>query len=140
MKKWSVVVVVALFAIWAAQDIIHDFIASDTIHYFTDQPHRLLYVVLIAVTGGLVAFVLDRLTPRARRSVRLLTFASAASCATLYIGYFLFELARLRSPLRAFDGTGWFALLPLCIGIVAALLWFEFYRVLKRRIPDNREA
>lgn len=79
MKKFPVVIAVALFAVFAIADLVHDFITNDPVQYFSEQPHQLLVVAAVAIVGGLVAFIFYRLSPHCQRRVKLITVGSAAS-------------------------------------------------------------
>ena len=134
MKRWIVIFTVTLFAIVAVVDVVHDFVTNDPVHYFIEQPRHLLLVAIIAITGGLIAFVFDRLSPQLKSSVKLFTLGSVASCLTVLTGYFTFEVARLSSLLGSSDGRRAFMLVPLCLGLVVVLLWLEFFQVFKKRV------
>ena len=138
MRRWSVLILIGLFAIWVVVEIVHEFIANETVHYFTEQPRHLLYVIGIALLGGLSALIFDRLSPRAKRNLQLFAFGSGASGLTLLVGYFVFELLRLRLPPVFINDTRWLVLIPLSLAIVAALLWAEFNRVLKGKATGGR--
>jgi hypothetical protein len=131
MKKWIAIVAITAFAIFAVVDTIRDFIANDTVHYFAGQPHRLLLIAAIGIVGGIAALLFDKLSPRLKRSVKLFAMGSAASFPTLFAVWFLFELADLPPQ---FGGSRIFAFMPLILGSVAALLWFEFYQIFKSRV------
>src|SRR5437763_2253146 len=95
MKKLGVIIAVTLFAIFAIADLVHDFITSDPVHYFSQQPHQLLVVAAVAIVGGLVAFIFYRLSPHCQRRVKLLTVGSAASFVTVCGLYFGYQFLRL---------------------------------------------
>jgi hypothetical protein len=64
MRKWSVIVLVALFLILGVLPVVHDIITNDTVDYlgyFAEQPRRLLSVAAIAIGTGLVALAMHRL-------------------------------------------------------------------------------
>jgi hypothetical protein len=61
MKKWSVIVAVTLLVVFEVADLVRDFITNDPIHYFAQQPGRLLWVAAIAIGGGLLALILSRI-------------------------------------------------------------------------------
>jgi len=134
MKRWSVIIAVTVFVIFAALALVHDFVANHPIEYFAERPRRLLLVAHFAVVGGLIALLFDRLSPRLKRSVKLFILASVVSCLTVFTGYFLFEFARLSSQLGSPDGTRVFIVVPLCLGVVIALLGLEFHQVFKSRV------
>jgi hypothetical protein len=129
MKKLGVTIAVTLFAICAIVDIIHEFITNDPIHYFSEQPHQLFVVAAIAIVGGMVTFFFCRLSSHWQRRVKLITIGSAASFVTtfgVYFGYCSFQIA--------FGGGYILALVFLCIGAIAALLWLEFYQIFRSRV------
>src|ERR1043166_6783120 len=97
MKRWSIIVAAALVATWLVVDLVREFFANDTIQYFASQPHRLLYVVAVAVAGGFVALGFSRLSPHTQRHVRVFAWGAAASTLTAFLGYFAFRLASLSS-------------------------------------------
>ena len=122
-------VAVSLYAVFAIADIIYDFITNDTVHYFGEQPHRLLFVPAIGIGGGLVAFLFYRLSPHWRRGVKLFTLGSAASFMTLGGIYFGYLAAR-----PSVIGGDTLALVLLPVGVIATLLWFEFYQIFRSRV------
>ena len=133
MKKLVGKIVIVAFAIFAIADTIHDFIANDTIGYFSDQPHRLLLVAVIGIAGGLVAFGFSVLSPRLQRRVKIAVLGLGASFVIAAGGYLSFQVSSLPKlidpslPRR----IPWILLLGT-IGI-AGLLCFEFYQVLRGR-------
>ena len=139
MKKSVSIILVVAFAVFAIVDCIHDFISSDGLHYFSEQPHRLLFVALIGIIGGLVTFGFLALSPGVRRVVRLFVLGSFAGFVMASGGYFtylLFQLYQLPPHTLAFPSH---VLWSIVLGTVAVagLLWFEFYQVLMSR---NRVA
>src|SRR6267154_366734 len=101
MRKWASIVAVTALAIFAIVDTIHDFVANDTVHYFAEQPRRLLMVACIGIAGGFVAIAFERMPRRLHRILKLCAWGSAASLLTIFSGYFLFESVALFSQLRA---------------------------------------
>ncbi len=122
-------VAVTLYAVFAIADILYNFIANDTVRYFGEQPHRFLFVAAIGIGGGLAAFLFYRLSPHWRRGVKLFTLGSAASFVTLGGICFGCQFARL-----SVIGSDTLALVLLPVGVIAALLWFEFYQIFRSRV------
>ena len=137
-KRWFGIVLVALFAILELVVLVHDFITNDPVHYFAEQPGRLLLVAAIAITGGLVVFLFNCLSPGSKRSVKLFALGSVASCLTMFLGVFLLEFTRLWSVIGPLDGSWAFILVPLCLGLLVVLLWWEFSLLFKERAPGSR--
>lgn len=121
--------------VWAIVATPHDFKANDTIGYFSHKPQRLLYVLGIALAGGLAFYVYDWFSPGKKRKLALvglgatatLLTAFTAQCAYAFIIYFslLFPSSALVVLV--------FAALVLFFASLAALLWLEFFQVLKTR-------
>jgi fucose permease len=132
MKKWSITAIVTLFAI---ADIGHDFATSNPILYFKEHPRSIILILVLAIVGGLIAFIMDRLRPQLKRVARLFTFGSTAVFLTVFTGYFLFEFICTPQIIRSNMGGYEIILAPLCMGVVSAWLWFEFYQIFRRRIP-----
>src|SRR6266496_947745 len=107
MKKWVSLIVVALVVICGLADLIHEFYAKDTLHYFSSEPRRLLYVAGIALAGGLAALVFSRFSRQAQRGVRLFGWGAAASMQTLFSGYSLYQSVSLSPIIVANSGAGW---------------------------------
>ena len=131
MKRWSIIIAATLFAAWLIVDTVHEFFTNETIQYFSSQPKRLLYIAGIAIVGGLVALIFDRLSPRAQRLVRVFAWGAAASTLTVLAGYFAFCFLSLSSFIIEYGSFGWVLLVPLIFALMAAYLWFEFYRAIK---------
>lgn len=138
MKKLGFIIAMALFASFAIADIVHDLIADDPVHYFTRQPHQLLLVAAIGIVGGLLVFGCYRLSPQWQRQAKLITLGAGAIFVTLSSVIFGYQLARL-SVLSGYARSLTYlclmvSLVFLCLGTLAALLWFEFYRVFRSRV------
>jgi hypothetical protein len=126
----TVLSLVTIFEFW---ELIRDFAASEPIHYFAMQPGRLLWVVALCAGGGLIACFYSRLSSQRKWHAQLITLASTASCFTIFCVYVFYQITCLSrevglhlGPLQIMKSILW----P--VG-PAALLWFEFYRVAKRR-------
>jgi hypothetical protein len=96
MRKWSVIVLVALFVILGVLPVVHDIITNDTVDYlgyFAEQPRRLLWVAAIAIGTGLVALAMHRLViPALKRPTvadwlrpLLLLFVAVTGSLALYV-------------------------------------------------------
>jgi hypothetical protein len=132
MRRWAVISVLALFAIFVAGDFVRDFVNNEPISYYVVQPLRLLWVAAIAVGGGLITLVFCRMPPLLQRRVKLFAIGSAASCCTVITGYLLYQIAGLSLDLGVLPGPVFIKGVAWPFG-AAVLLWFEFYRFSKRR-------
>ena len=133
MKRLVGIILIVAFAIFAIADIIHDFIANDTIHYFSEQPHQLLLVAAIGIAGGLVAFGFSVLSPRSQRGVKLVALGSGGSFVMVAGGYFIYQVANLPKLIDASLPRHMPWLLLVATVAIAGLCWFEFYQVWRSR-------
>lgn len=134
MKKWGIIAAVAAFGIFAVLDVMHDFVDSNPIGYFSRDPSRLLYVAGIAVAGGLLTLGYYKLSLRTQRRVRMLSLGMAACAATAAFGYFVFAFFSLASIASKHGGSTWpvlSMLLPVLLVLcgMAAYCWFACWRV-----------
>jgi hypothetical protein len=130
MKRWSVIIGAVVVCAWLAIDLVREFFANETFRYFLAEPVRLLYVAGIAICGGVTAWVFDRLSPRAQRSVKTFAWGATAGTLTAFIAWLGIGLASLATTgIESHEGLVLVAML-LFSGI-ATYLWFEFYRALK---------
>src|SRR2546427_12029569 len=118
MKKWVSLIVVALVVICGLADLVHEFWANDTLHYFSSEPPRLLYVAGIAFAGGLAALVFSRLSRQAQRGVRLFGLGAAAVFQTIFCGYLLYQSVSLSPIVLANSGPGWLLVVPLMFAAI----------------------
>ena len=131
MKRWSLIITPTLVATWLVADTVREFFANETIHYFSSEPYRLLYVAAFAIAGGLAALGFTRLSPRAQRHVRVFAWGAAASTMTAIAGYFARCFFSLSSFITESGSTVWILFVPMIFTSIAAYLWFEFYRAWK---------
>ena len=133
MKKRTIIAALmwTAFAVLVAADFVHQFAVNDPVGYFATEPRQLLYVAAIAITGGLAALGFYRLSPRARRHIRIFGWGAAASTVTGFIVWFAFSLVSLASLAAQYGGVLWVLVALLSFGGLAAYLWFEFIRALK---------
>ncbi len=135
MKRWSAIVLLGAIIVWAIVDTAHDFKANDTIGYFSEKPLRLLYILAIGVVGGVAFFAFDRLSPGTKHKAKLLGLGAAATLLTGFaaqMGYGFIIYFSLLFPSSVLVVLV-FAALVLFFASLAALLWLEFFTVLKTR-------
>jgi len=108
------------------------FVTNDGIRYFASQPSRLLMVAAISIIGGSLALAISRLTPFARRGLTLLTLGIVAALASCVLGLLAVSLLSFSSMIT--DAGTWPLVLVAFLSVSGGvfLLWFEFFRVLRR--------
>ena len=137
MKRWCVVIAATLVGVWLVVSTICEFFANEAIQYFSSAPYRLLYVVAIAVSGGVVALVFDRLSSRMKRNVKLFSWGGAASLLTMFWCALVYQTASLSGMIFIRNaGVGWMILVVLMSAALAAYLWFEFFRAWKTKVTQ----
>ena len=132
MRKIPLILGLTLLAVLTVRDTYEFFVTDDGVGYFTSQPHRLFYVTIIGVVGGVLALAFSRLSPVARRAVRLLALGGFATCVTGLLAIFAARLASFSSMVTASGMWGWVVATLGSLSVVAVLLWFEFYLVWRR--------
>ena len=131
MKKWSAILAITAFAIFAVADVIHDFLTNDPIGYFSAKPQELLYVAGVALTGGLGVLGFYRLPLHAQHVVKTLSWGGGALTITTVVGYLASLLMSLFTFIRTSSGTIsilWILVALLMLTGIAAYFWWEFLR------------
>jgi hypothetical protein len=102
---------------------------------FSSQPARLVFVLVLAIVGGLIVFALDRLSQSSRTYVKLVTLAAAACAVTAYVIWMGFSLAFTPNPINPrfteSIGNHWAFVALSVFAATAAYLWLRFYQTLR---------
>lgn len=123
----------ALLAVFAVSDCIHDWMANDASHYFATHPPTLVLAAWIGITGGLAFFILNRFPVRWQRYIKLFTLATSAMLVMIGGVWISCVMAGLPQVPNASDGSHqWLELLAMVIG-TDTVLGLEFYRIWNRR-------
>ena len=140
MRDLSIIVGLLLLAVltsWAAFDF---FAANEGIHYFRHHPHNLVYVAAAGLVGAVLALTFGRLTADARRQWRLLALGALATCVTGLAGFAAVVGIQSLQLLPVLTETGTLGLYVSAFVapfVMSGVLWWEFYRVWSRSVPDN---
>lgn len=132
MRKIPLILGLMLVAALTVHDAYQFFVTDDGVGYFTSQPRRLLYVVGIAVVGGLLALAFSRFSPMTRRALRLTALGGFAACITAFLAIFATRLASFASMVTDSGMWGWVIAALISLSVVAVLVWLEFYLVWRR--------
>lgn len=133
MKKWSAIIAATLVGAWMVVNTVREFFANETIRYFTAAPHRLLYVFAIALWVVAAVVVFDRLSARTQRNVVLFSWGGAAVFVTVLSCFMLYLMASTPDLIFRNAGMGSMIVPLLALALLAAYLWFEFFRTWKTR-------
>jgi hypothetical protein len=112
------------------RDIYEFIVTNEGVRYFSSAPRRLLYVLLLGIGGGIVAFVISRLSPASQRSLKLMAlggFGCLLVAATAFFGYVLCSLPA--PPLTEAHLSGLAAAVFCSMAAFAVLVWLEFRQV-----------
>ena len=113
-------------------DVYEFFVTNEGIRYFSSEPRRLLYVTLLGVAGGLVAFGISRLSRASQRSLKLAALGAFGALLVAAIAYFgfLFYLLAVAAPILKDARTwGWIAAAFCFVAVAAGVVWAEFHQV-----------
>jgi hypothetical protein len=131
-KKLVVIISATVSTVFALVKMVRDFIASDGLHYFSEQPYRLLLVTVIGIAGGITTLFFDRLTPGWRWRVKLFVLGLAAVFMTSVCGWLVYVFFSL--------GVHPVMLVFSPVTILMVLLWFRFYQVFRSRVDDSVDS
>ena len=136
MRRFFPILVIVLITGLIIHYIYEFFVTNEGIHYFSSQPRRLLYVMLLGISGGLVAFGISRLSPDAQRSLKLLLLGGVGvllAVAVAFFGHLFYQIAVSGlpvAPLKWFWIAWAMAFVP--IAAATAMVWLEFRRVWRK--------
>jgi hypothetical protein len=133
MKRFVGIILVLAFFIFCIVDSIHGFLSSDGLHYFLEQPHRLLLVAVIGIVGGLTALGLSAWSQRLQRTLKLIALGLGGSLVLLAGCYFGLQFVNLPPELHSAIPPHTVLTILLCGVYIAGLVWFEFFQTLRSR-------
>jgi hypothetical protein len=131
MRRISLILGLVLITVLIIHDLYEFFVTNQGLSYFSSEPRRLLYVVLLAVSGGVVALGISRLSPGSQRTLKLAALGTFGAAIVSVLGLFAYHLARLLPMMREAGVWGLIAaaLVFLSFSVVAVLVWLEFRQV-----------
>jgi len=134
MRKLPFILIVVFFAVLMAGEVRDFFIKDEGIAYFKDDWHRLFYVLVIGLIGGLGFALFALFSKKMQTRIKFLFSGFAAVCCSCFTIFFITEMNRLgvwTSQNIHFTG------IVLIFGIsllVNAVLWFEFWLFRKKNL------
>ena len=96
MRRVPLILGLVLIAALIIHDIYEFFVTNEGIRYFSSEPRRLPYVVLLGIAGGIVAFGISRFSPASQRKLKLTAlggFGVLLVGALTFFGYVSYLLA-----------------------------------------------
>lgn len=131
--------ILGLVLIFAAVgwDLYDFFITNEGVRYYSEEPRRLLYAVLLGVFGGLGAFGISRLSPSSQRSLKLTMLGISGSFLLGLQGLFAYHLT-WSAPIVCEAGMwGWMAAAFVSFSAMTVFVSVEFLQVWKRNRNGN---
>jgi FtsH-binding integral membrane protein len=127
----GLVVIVAL----TVHDLYQFFVTDAGVGYFSSEPRRLLYVVLLGVAGGIVASMISRFSPGSQRKLKLAVLGGFAAFLTCFLGLLVYHLAQTTPMVTKAGIWGWVIAATLSFAAVTVLVWWEFRQVWRSHEP-----
>lgn len=130
MRRVPLILGLLLITALIIHDVYEFFVTNEGIRYFSSEPRRLLYVMLLGIAGGIVAFGISRFSPASQRLLRLTAlggFGVLLVGALAFFGY-LFHLLVVAAP-KDTRMWGWIAAAFFSVAVAAVLVWLEFRQV-----------
>ncbi len=130
MRRIPLILGLVLIAALMVHDFYEFFVTNEGIRYFSSDPRRLLYVVLLAIAGGVVALGISRISPASQRKLKLMAlggFGVLLLIALAFFGYLSYVLAT--GPLLHVHLWGWLAAAFCSAAVAAVFVWLEFRHV-----------
>lgn len=131
MRRVSLILGIILITGLIIHEIYEFIIINDGISYFSSEPKRIAYAVLLGVIGGIISLGTSRLLPGSHRYLKLFSlggFGLVLLCSATFAGY-LCSSAQMTTVFYEGLASGW-VLVSLIVGAAAAcLVALEFTRV-----------
>lgn len=129
MRRLPLILGLLLIVALTVHDVYAFFVTDEGIQYFSSAPRRLLYVVLLGVAGGIVAFMISRLSPASQRKLKLAALGGFGAFVICVVGLFAYYLSWAAPKITEASLWGWVAAALLSFIVVAAAVWLEFRHV-----------
>ena len=131
MRRIPLILGLALIFVLSVREVYDFFVTNEGVRYFSSEPRRLWYVVVLGLAGGVVAFWISRLAPDSQRILKLTTLGVSGALLLGVLGLFAFHLTRA-APMLGEAGLGWIAAAFASLLILAVFVWIEFRQAWRR--------
>jgi hypothetical protein len=129
MRHMPLILGLLLIVAMTAREVYDFFVTNEGVRYFSAEPRRLLFVMLLGVVGGMIAFGISRLSSGSQRKLKLAVLGGFGAFLTSVIGLFAYQLT-WAAPMATETGMwGWVLAALLGLTAVAGLIWLEFRHV-----------
>ena len=123
MRRVLLIIGLMLITVLIVHQMYEFFATDEGIRYFSSEPRRLLYVMLLGVAGGTIAFGYSRLSLHSQRTLKLVTLGGFGLFLVGGLGFIAYLLCSL------LNGSTWLAweVAGFVAGTwTAGLVWLEF--------------
>jgi hypothetical protein len=129
MRQLPLILGLVLIAGLTVREVYDFFVTNEGIRHFSSEPRRLLYVMLLGVAGGMIAFGISRLSPGSQRALKLTALGASGVCLIGVLGFVVYQLTWAAPMVTEAGMWGWIAALLASFAVIAVLVWFEFRRL-----------
>ncbi len=132
MRRVPLILGLVLITALIIHDIYEFVVTNEGIRYFSSEPKRLLYVLLLGALGGLIALAISRLSPDSQRRLKLTGLGALGVSLTCGLAFFGFVIVSTGPMVRDAGMFWWVAVGLFGMGVAAGLVWLEFRQVLRQ--------
>jgi hypothetical protein len=129
MRRLSLIFGLVLIAALTVHEVYEFLVTNEGIRYFSSQPRRLLYVMMLGVAGGIVACGISRLSPGSQRKLKLTTLGAIGTILPGAFGCLGFVLTWAAPMVTESGMWGWMAAALVLFAVLGGLVWLEFRQV-----------
>ena len=132
MRRLPFILGLALIVAMTIREVYDFLVTNEGVRYFSSDPRRLLYVILLGVGGGLSTLWISGLSPGFRRRLKLAALGAFGVFLTGGLAFFCFVITTT-APMARETGRFWWmiaGLLGMCFAV--GLVWWEFYHEWRR--------
>src|SRR5258708_2248471 len=109
MSRLPLILGLLLIVALTIRDVYEFVVSNEGVRYFSSDPRRLLYVVLLGVGGGVVAFMISRFSPEPQRKLKLAALGGFGALVTCVLGLFAYHLTWASRMVTEAGMWGWVA-------------------------------
>jgi hypothetical protein len=134
MKKLPFILIVVFFAALMVGEVRDFFVKDECVAYFKNDWHRLFYVLVIGLIGGLGFALFALFSKKMQTRIKFLLLGFAAACCSCLTIFFLTQMTKLGIWTSQNVGFALIILIFTSSLLVNAVLWFEFWFFRKKNL------
>jgi hypothetical protein len=133
MRRLPLILGLALIAALTVREVYDFLVTNEGLRYFSSEPRRILYVLLLGIAGGSVAFGLSRLSPRSQRTLKLTLLGTTGAFLIGVVGLFAYHLTWAAPMLTEAGMWGWICAAFASLVLIDGLVLFEFRQAWRQK-------